>query len=100
MVECKSLKKIDTFGKSDPFVSILLVPGDHKEMKTKVVKKNLNPVFDEVFKCEVSLPLIFALLRLSLKLSLSAARKLTLVFRVFDWDMFKDSDEMGEVIAN
>ena len=46
---------MDTFGKSDPFVCVLFVPGGHEEMKTKVIKKNLNPVFDEVFKCEVSL---------------------------------------------
>ena len=46
---------MDTFGKSDPFVCVLFVPGGHEEMKTKVIKKNLNPVFDEVFKCKVSL---------------------------------------------
>ena len=25
---------------------------------------------------------------------------LTIVFRVFDWDLFKDSDEIGEVIGH
>ena len=54
MVECKQLKKMDILGKSDPFVQILLIPGKHVEMKTKVIKKNLNPVFDEIFKYVVS----------------------------------------------
>ena len=46
---------MDTFGKSDPFVEVLIVPGKHVKMKTKVVRNNLNPVFDnEVFKSKVS----------------------------------------------
>ena len=46
---------MDTFGKSDPFVEVLFVPGKHVEMKTKVIKNNLNPVFDNsVFKTQVS----------------------------------------------
>ena len=42
--------------------------------------------------------LIFVLSRISLKASLDVAKKLTIVFRVFDWDMFMDSDNSGEVI--
>ena len=37
---------MDTSGKSDPFVEVLLVPGKHVGMKTKVIRNNLNPVFD------------------------------------------------------
>ena len=55
VVECKGLKKMDILGKSDPFVQILLIPGKHVEMKTKVIKKNLNPVFDEIIKYKVSI---------------------------------------------
>ena len=55
VVECQDLANMDTFGKSDPFVEVLLVPGKHVEMKTRVIRNNLNPVFDnEVFKTQVS----------------------------------------------
>ena len=46
---------MDTFCKSDPFVEVLIVPGEHVEMKTKIIKNNLNPVLNnEVFKTEFS----------------------------------------------
>ena len=53
VVECKNLKKMDTFGKSDPFVRVYLLPGNHEELKTEVVKKNLNPVFNANFSFKV-----------------------------------------------
>ena len=53
VVECKNLKKMDTFGKSDPFVRVYLLPGTHEELKTEVVKKNLNPVFNANFSFKV-----------------------------------------------
>ena len=46
---------MDILGKSDPFVRVYLLPNNHKELKTKVVKKNLNPVFNESFKFVVRL---------------------------------------------
>ena len=55
VVECTKLKKMDTFGKSDPFVRVYLLPGVHDVVKTEVIKKNLNPVFNEMFKFPVSL---------------------------------------------
>ena len=55
VVECQDLKNMDTCGKSDPFLEVLFVPGKHVQMKTKVIRNNLDPVFDnEVFKREVS----------------------------------------------
>ena len=37
-------------GTSDPYVIVALQPGAaHSVLQTKVVKKNLNPVFDETF---------------------------------------------------
>lgn len=54
VVECSQLKKMDTFGKSDPFVRVYLLPGVHDIIQTKVAKKNLNPVFEENFKFPVS----------------------------------------------
>jgi len=82
IIECQGLKNMDTFGKSDPFVQILIVPGKHMEMKTKVIKNNLNPVFNEEFKSQVTA---------------EAAEKLTAVFRVYDWDHLTKNDEIGEV---
>ena len=51
----QDLANMDTFGLSDPFVEVLIVPGKHVEMKTKVIKNNLNLVIDNaVFKTKVS----------------------------------------------
>ena len=54
MLECKDLKKMDILGKSDPFVRVFVMPGNHKELKTKVIKRNQNPLFNEVLKFVVS----------------------------------------------
>ena len=65
---------MDTFGKSDPFVRLYMLPDKHEvislvcvshagwaschsvvqELKTKVIKKNLNPTFNESFQFKVS----------------------------------------------
>ena len=81
-MECKDLKKMDILGKSDPFVRVFLMPGNHKELKTKVIKKNLNPLFNEVFKFVISL---------------DEVKRKTVVFQVFDWDKVSKTDPMGEV---
>ena len=80
MVECKDLKKMDLMGKSDPFVKVFLMPGNHKELKTKVIKKNLNPLFNEVFKFVVSETLIHTLYQLKL-----VSRFLLLKFQRRQW---------------
>ena len=46
--------------------------------------------------CSFMLMFVFSII--SLKVSLDVAKNLTIVLRVFDWDMFKDSDKIGEVI--
>ena len=46
---------MDTFGKSDPFVRVYLLPGTHEVVKTEVIKKNLNPYFNENFKFTVNI---------------------------------------------
>jgi len=66
--------------KSDPYVRVFL---DEKEiMKTKVIKNNLNPVWNE---------------RSGLKLS---SKRNALIFRVFDKDRFTRDDLIGEVSVN
>ena len=85
VVECNDLKKMDIIGKSDPFVQLFLMPGNHSLMKTKVIKKTLNPVFYEEFKFLVSK-------------NYSSVQKKTIVLRVFDQDKFSKTDPIGEVI--
>ena len=41
-------------GKADPYVQVHLLPGSHEMVKTKVVKKNYNPMFNETFTFPVS----------------------------------------------
>ena len=53
---------MDTFGKSDPFVQVLFVPGKHVEMKTKVIRNDLNPLFNEQFMSEVSKHILLVML--------------------------------------
>ena len=41
---------MDMRGSSDPYVMVTIQPGGaHSQLKTKVVKRNLNPVFNETF---------------------------------------------------
>ena len=51
----QDLKKGDLLGKgADAVVSVFLLPGNHKELKTKVIKGSANPVFNESFQFGVS----------------------------------------------
>jgi len=81
VVSCSDLMETDLTGKSDPFVRVFLLPGTHKELKTRVVKGNLNPTFNDEF---------------SFVLSPIDVRKKTIVFQVFDKDTF-GADGIGEV---
>ena len=49
------MKKADILtGKADPYVQIHLLPGNHEVVKTKTIKKNYNPMFNETFTFPVS----------------------------------------------
>ena len=54
MVECRHLPKTELIGKSDPYVRVYLMPGTHAELKTKVMKKTQNPVYNDEFSFVVS----------------------------------------------
>merc|ERR1712127_434301 len=68
-------------GKVDPYVRVFLMPGTHNELKTKVMKNNLNPTFNDEF---------------SFVISPTDVLKKTIVFQVWDQDIGKD-DPQGEV---
>jgi len=83
IIKCLNLKKADLMGgKPDPMVSIFLKPGHQKPAKTKVVKNEQNPIFNETFRFQIPL---------------AEAAKKTLIMQVADWDRFSKNDPMGEV---
>ena len=49
----KDLKKADIMTKPDPYVLVHLLPGNHEAFKTKVVKNNYNPMYNETFTFSV-----------------------------------------------
>lgn len=55
--EAKDLIKLDKKGKSDPFARVYLLPDKKKttKKKTKIIKDNLNPVWEETFDYQVTL---------------------------------------------
>ena len=61
VVQCQNLPKKDILGASDPFVRVFLMPGTHAELKTKVVKKELNPTYNDEFSFVVSAKILFVL---------------------------------------
>ncbi|XP_067090678.1 synaptotagmin-9b isoform X1 [Osmerus mordax] len=75
----------DFSGTSDPYVKIYLLPDRKTKHQTKVHRKTLNPVFDEVFLFPVTygeLP----------------SRKLH--FSVYDFDRFSRHDLIGQVVVD
>uniref|UniRef100_A0A3B3R2E5 Double C2 domain alpha n=1 Tax=Paramormyrops kingsleyae TaxID=1676925 RepID=A0A3B3R2E5_9TELE len=81
---CAHLAAMDVNGFSDPYVKTYLKPDIHKKSKhkTAVIKKTLNPEFNEEFFYEISLS------ELSTK---------TLEVTVWDYDLGKSNDFIGGV---
>ncbi|KAG5839972.1 hypothetical protein ANANG_G00211100 [Anguilla anguilla] len=75
----------DFSGTSDPYVKIYLLPDRKTKHQTKVHRKTLNPVFDEVFL----FPVAYGEL---------ATRKLH--FSVYDFDRFTRHDIIGQVVVD
>ena len=75
----------DFSGTSDPYVKIYLLPDRKTKHQTKVHRKTLNPIFDEVFL----FPVAYAEL---------PTRKLH--FSIYDFDRFSRHDIIGQVVVD
>uniref|UniRef100_A0A914DKV5 C2 domain-containing protein n=1 Tax=Acrobeloides nanus TaxID=290746 RepID=A0A914DKV5_9BILA len=73
---------MDLGGTSDPYVKLFLLPEKKKKFQTKVIRKSLNPVFNESF--------VF-------KVPYNEIGGQTLVLNVYDFDRFGKHDQIGQV---
>lgn len=83
--KAEDLPAKDFSGTSDPYVKIYLLPDRMTKHQTKVHRKTLNPVFDEVFLFPVAY-------------SELPTRKLH--FSVYDFDRFSRHDIIGQVVVD
>ena len=82
-----------TKANSDPFVKVLF--GGEEVYKTKTIKKNLNPTWNEKMKHN------FSLTKNVLDYDEERLRRWnpTVVFAIFDYDFVGSNDPMGEVVV-
>ena len=99
VVECQNLKKMDRFGKSDPYVRVYLLPGHAEIKKTDTKKKNLNPEYNQTFDFPVIVckSLYISIQAFFSKVTKRDAMNKTIVFQVFDSDKISKDDPIGEV---
>ncbi|KAF6731199.1 Synaptotagmin-9 [Oryzias melastigma] len=83
--KAEDLPAKDFSGTSDPYVKIYLLPERKTKHQTKVHRKTLNPIFDEVFLFPVAY-------------SELPTRKLH--FTVYDFDRFSRHDIIGQVVVD
>nr|XP_041568905.1 synaptotagmin-3-like [Taeniopygia guttata] len=85
VLRARDLPAKDSNGFSDPYVKIYLLPDRKKKFQTKVLRRTLNPDWDETFSFGVP----FAEL---------PARRLH--FSVYDFDRFSRHDLIGQVVLD
>lgn len=75
----------DANGFSDPYVKIYLLPDRKKKFQTKVHRKTLNPIFNEIFQFSVPF---------------NELQNRKLHFSVYDFDRFSRHDLIGQVVLD
>ncbi|XP_065835429.1 phosphatidylinositol 4-phosphate 3-kinase C2 domain-containing subunit beta-like isoform X2 [Oscarella lobularis] len=82
VVHCRNLCPRDSNGLADPYVKLYLLPDANKstKRKTKIVKKSLNPTYNESFQYAIAF---------------NEIRRRTLQCTVWDHDLFSGNDFMG-----
>ncbi|XP_062368543.1 synaptotagmin-3 [Cinclus cinclus] len=83
VLRARDLPAKDSNGFSDPYVKIYLLPDRKKKFQTKVLRRTLNPEWDETFSFGVPFG------------ELPARR---LHFSVYDFDRFSRHDLIGQVV--
>ena len=91
MDSASSLMKADTFGQSDPFAMIYVDESRDPLFRTKVINRNLNPIWDETYAVTLGA---------ALDRETSTADDLpTIRVAVFDMDTLGPGDFLGQVIV-
>ncbi|KAL6037378.1 hypothetical protein STEG23_003566, partial [Scotinomys teguina] len=85
IIKALDLPAKDFTGTSDPYVKIYLLPDRKKKFQTRVHRKTLNPLFEEIFQFPVAYDQL-------------SNRKLH--FSIYDFDRFSRHDMIGEVILD
>ncbi|VDO39700.1 Uncharacterized protein BM_BM4037 [Brugia malayi] len=80
--ECKELPAMDRNGMSDPYVKLYLLPEGKPKFETKIKRKCLNPIFNEMFAFHI------AFTELQCK---------TLQLVVYDFDRLRKDDRIGQL---
>jgi len=84
VIQASDLPGMDMSGTSDPYVKLCLLPDKKPKFETKVHRKTLNPIFNEVF---------------TFKVPYAEMGAKTLVFAVYDFDRFSKHDQIGQVFV-
>lgn len=80
VLQARKLIAADRGGTSDPYVRMHIGDAVKESKKTKVVKKSLNPTFEENFEFRLS----------------SSQRRSTLTLECFDYDLLGNDDSLGK----
>jgi Ca2+-dependent lipid-binding protein len=71
--------------------------GGVKEMKTKTVKNNPNPAWNETFRFNVSTDVTRTCFYPEFSFQIPDMASKTIILQVYDWDMLSKNDPIGEV---